>query len=282
LDLPKPLPDSLDRRQRELELQVALGGALAVAKGQAAADTGRAFARARELCDSLPERPQLMPVLYGQYVHHSSRGEMYRSLAITDELLQEAKGRDSQADLSLGYRAFGTTLLLSGKLGDARIHLEQALALGRPGEEQRLTQAYIFAPHAVALAYLATSLLALGYFEQARARITEALLEARRLSHPITSAVVLGRACIVNRYISGHRTFEEAAEALCSLAAEQGFLNWQGQADVELGWAMVASGQAEAGFARMRKGLAAVRAVEQQFDLPRYLGLFADAHRLAG
>jgi predicted ATPase len=32
----------------------------------------------------------------------------------------------------------------------------------------------------------------------------------------------------------------------------------------------------------MRKGLAAVRAVEQQFDLPRYLGLFADAHRLAG
>ena len=52
LDLLKQLPDNLDRCRRELDLQVALGGALAVAQGRAAASTGRAFARARELCDT--------------------------------------------------------------------------------------------------------------------------------------------------------------------------------------------------------------------------------------
>ena len=282
LDLLRGLPDDPDRRRRELDVQIALGGALAVAKGQAATDTGQAFARARELAESLPEHPQFIPVLYGQYVHYSSRGNMYLALEITEELLRQAERRNEMADLALGHRTLGTTLLLLGRLSEARTHLEKALSFRDSGQDQRLTQAYIFAPRAVALAYLAMDLVVLGFVGPARERISEALSEAGRIAHPVTSAVVLGRACIVNRYTSGVPSLTQAAEALRSLAAEQGFLNWAGKADVELGWAMVASGEGAAGLARMRSGIAAVGAVGQEFDLPRYLGLLADAYRLTG
>ena len=43
------LPDSSERQRQELELRSALGRALASVKGQAALETGHAFARAREL-----------------------------------------------------------------------------------------------------------------------------------------------------------------------------------------------------------------------------------------
>src|SRR5262245_5059626 len=50
LELLQPLPDSPERTQQELTLQIALGGALMAIKGYAAPEVGHAYARARELC----------------------------------------------------------------------------------------------------------------------------------------------------------------------------------------------------------------------------------------
>jgi predicted ATPase len=50
--------------RKELELQTALGGALIPAKGWAAAEAGRAYARARELCEALGDTARLFPVLW--------------------------------------------------------------------------------------------------------------------------------------------------------------------------------------------------------------------------
>ena len=51
-----------------------------------------------------------------------------------------------------------------------------------------------FDPYAVMLAYLALTLAYLGYIDQARSRMDEALSEARRLRHVHTLAHVLGFA----------------------------------------------------------------------------------------
>ena len=62
------LPDGPERQRRELGLQLALGQALIAAKGFAAPETGRAYARARELCRELGDVPELFPALYGRFV----------------------------------------------------------------------------------------------------------------------------------------------------------------------------------------------------------------------
>jgi len=63
LELLGALPDNPERQRRELELQLALGQASVAAKGFAAPETGRAYARARELCYRLGDIKQLFPVL---------------------------------------------------------------------------------------------------------------------------------------------------------------------------------------------------------------------------
>jgi len=50
LDLLGTFPEPSARMQREIDLQIALGGALIAAKGHASPETGRAYARAGELC----------------------------------------------------------------------------------------------------------------------------------------------------------------------------------------------------------------------------------------
>ena len=65
LELLKTLPDTPERAQQELTLQIALGVPLMATKGYAAPEVGKAYTRARELCQQVGETPQLFPVLWG-------------------------------------------------------------------------------------------------------------------------------------------------------------------------------------------------------------------------
>ncbi len=61
INLLQRLPDSPERIQRELLLQLAVGPALMAVKGYAAPETERAYTRARELCERLGDPPELFP-----------------------------------------------------------------------------------------------------------------------------------------------------------------------------------------------------------------------------
>jgi class 3 adenylate cyclase len=63
LELLKTLPDTPERAQQELALQLGLGAALIAVKGFAASEVEKTYTRARELCQQLGETPRLVPVL---------------------------------------------------------------------------------------------------------------------------------------------------------------------------------------------------------------------------
>ena len=69
LELLTGLPDAVSRQQRELELQIALGRALIATRGYAAQEVGETYVRARILCERLNQPSQIVPVLFGQWVH---------------------------------------------------------------------------------------------------------------------------------------------------------------------------------------------------------------------
>jgi len=64
-DLLQRLPDSTERIQRELRLQLTVAPALMVVKGWASPEVVRAFARARELCERVGDTPEFFPALWG-------------------------------------------------------------------------------------------------------------------------------------------------------------------------------------------------------------------------
>ena len=65
LKLLQRLPDSHQRIQRELRLQLAIGPALSAVKGWAAPEVERAYTRARELCERVGDPLELLPALAG-------------------------------------------------------------------------------------------------------------------------------------------------------------------------------------------------------------------------
>src|SRR6266478_737976 len=73
IDLLQKLPDSPERVQRELLLQLTLGPALTALKAWSAPEVERVFTRARELCERLGDPPERFPALRGLWAMYFIR-----------------------------------------------------------------------------------------------------------------------------------------------------------------------------------------------------------------
>ena len=62
---------------------------------------------------------------------------------------------------------------------------------------------------------------------------------------------------------------------MLSLTTEHGYPLWLANAKILHGWAVVATGMAEAGIAEMREGIAHQKELGLQLHLPSFLGLLA-------
>ena len=61
VELLQELPHSLERLERELDFQTALGPNLGATKGYGSSDTERAYLRAREICEEIGARESVHP-----------------------------------------------------------------------------------------------------------------------------------------------------------------------------------------------------------------------------
>ena len=282
LEVLQRLPDGPERQRQEHGLQLVLGHALTAAKGYSAPETGRAFARARELCRQIGDTTQLFPVLFGQYVHHLVRAEPVPAREVAEEMLRLARQQDDTAAQVAAHRAVGSAFDDLGELSSARAHLEQALALYDPVAHRSLAFLYAQDPRVAGLCWLSRSLFALGYPEQSLARIREAWVAARELAHPHTVAHALGFRCNLCQLFQDRCGVEEQAEALITLGTEQSFPFWLALGTIYQGWALADGGQAEAGIARVCAGLAGYWATGAQHRSPYLLALLAEVHGKAG
>src|SRR5207248_4602972 len=96
IDLLQRLPDSADRVQRELLLQLALSPALMAVKGFAAPEVERAYIRARGLCERLGDPPESFWVLFGLFCVYFARGEMLPAYSLAEQLLPRAQSVHDQ------------------------------------------------------------------------------------------------------------------------------------------------------------------------------------------
>jgi hypothetical protein len=90
LELLAPLAETPARAERGVDLQTALGGALISAKGHAAPETGRAYARAQELCRRVGGSGRSFAPLFGAWAFRMVRAEYAEARTIAEELLDSA------------------------------------------------------------------------------------------------------------------------------------------------------------------------------------------------
>jgi predicted ATPase len=276
------LPDGAGRRRRELGLQLLLGGALSAGRGTGLPETGRAYARAAELCEQTGETSLLAPALHGLIVFHFSRAELAPALALAEQALAAAERQDRIAARAAGHFSVGWVNLALGSLGAARGHLERALKLhGVPQQGfSRLT--YHWNVRVKSLAYLSWALLILGHPERARARSRDALSEAKRPSHPFMLGFALHRALTVLQLYRDVPAVAETATAMLDLGRQQGFPIYVAAGTFNRGWLLVQDGAGNEGVALMHQTLSMLRANGDEDFLPYSLALLAEAHGTVG
>src|SRR5262249_22501987 len=178
------LPDSPQRTEDELTLQLPLGELLMAVKGPPAPEVREVYVRAQRLCNQLGETPQRVRMLQSLFRLYQAQAQLPAAGALAQQLPDLAQ-RQRDASLVLeAQSAVGTIALFRGDLAAARIHLEPCLARGAllpssaptysGGHHLRVTQ----------LVLMAQLLWGLGYAEQAEQRSQEALALARQLEHP--------------------------------------------------------------------------------------------------
>ncbi len=191
LELLKTLPDTPERTQQELTLQITLGVPLQATKGYAAPGSGSTYTRARELCQQIGETPQLFPVLFGLRTFYHVRGEFRRRASWGSN---SSAWPSSVQDPALSWRPIGRwerPCSILGEFAPARAHLEQGIALYDPQHHRSHAFLYGQDPGVICLSYAALVLWYLGYPDQALKRSHEALTLAQELSHPFSLAFAL-------------------------------------------------------------------------------------------
>ncbi len=277
------LPDTHERTQQEVTLQVALGGILIATKGYTAPEVERIYTRARALCQQTGDTPHLFPALRGLWVCSLVRAEHQTARELGQQLLRLAQTLCDPALLVEAHQALGITLCFLGDLEAAQGHLEHGIALYDPQQYRALAFLYAQDSGVTCRAVAAWVLWFRGYPEQALARAEEALTLARQLSHSFSLGVALFYGAMVRRYCDRQgQAASQWAEETVTLSTAQGFPFWLAGGIVLRGVELTHQGQSEAGIEQIRQGVAAFRATGAEIFRPYFLALLAEAYGAAG
>jgi class 3 adenylate cyclase/predicted ATPase len=282
LDLLQKLPERLEHRRQELELQSALGAALVASKGIAASETGQSYTRARELGEQLGDAAALVPILSGQISHHLGRAEYAKARHIAEDLLRLAEQKGDTAGQLVGHRSLGLCLHLIGDFTQAVAHFEQVLALYSPQTHQSLLSVAAYDMRALALTYLSFDLFMLGYPDQALSRDEQALSWSRQLGHPHTLLYALSIAGMVTQLRRAEQATEEALAEVFSLAVEHKLPIWLSSGNLMRGHLLTGRGEGANGLVLARNGMAEKIAQKSVLNQSYFLGLLAQTCAKAG
>jgi predicted ATPase len=276
------LPDNPQRQRQELETRSSLGAVLRAVKGQAAPETGQAYALARDLWERLGSPSDFLQVPYGQSTYHVFRGEFDQAQRLDEDLLRLSQQRKDSSGLVLAHLSFGRRLMLVGSFASSRLHLEEALTLYDPISHRSLVQQIVLYPQVVSPGFLGIALFCLGFPDQALTQSNSAISEARRLAHPSSLAGSLSLGSRLLLLGGNNAALDERAGEMAVVATEQGFPHWRAEGTVYRGWAKVRNGDVNEGISLLRDGSTAYRATGAELWMPYYIALLARACEIAG
>jgi predicted ATPase len=279
LKLLQALPDTPERTQQELGMQITRGRALKMSQGNAAPEVEQTYLRAWQLCQQLGETSQLFGVSQGLWACYLVRADYQRANALVEQYLHLAQGQLHAVHMLWVHDALGIVFFLRGQLRPAQAHLEQTVALDAPHlDSSRVSRFWHLTPRF----HSAWVLWALGYPEQALQRSDEPFKLAQELLHPFSLVFALNQIARVHQFRQEGQLTRARAEASIRLATEQGFPQQFAGATFLRGWALTQQGQPAQGIAEMRQGLAAYRATGAETQLTYFLALLAEGYGRGG
>ena len=198
------VPESTQRHETELEIQLSLGLCNVAVKGYSADETRLAFERARVLCGLLNDSKRDMQAVFGLWGHYWMRAKHDRALKLAETLLVTSEQVHDPVATIVGHRSLGSTLFTRGQFGKAQEHLEKAIRMAEQAGVEKLNATYAVDPRIAAQLMLGWDLWFLGYPDRALDNVQKALSLALQQGDPysvvfsqyVASAILLLRGDI--------------------------------------------------------------------------------------
>ena len=156
------------------------------------------FSHARDLLGNAGTPSEQMTVFWGAYFAHSMRAEHSAALEVARQCLALAEHHEHPGMSALANRFMGQTLNYMGAFVDARLQLERTLALCAAHQETIAAyRRFGTDDEVMALSFLASTLLLLGYPEQSAAATQQAVSRARAMGLAFTTALALSHVAFL-------------------------------------------------------------------------------------
>ncbi|MFN8385773.1 MAG: adenylate/guanylate cyclase domain-containing protein [Anaerolineales bacterium] len=271
------MPDSPDRAQLELPLQISKGHILSAIKGFGSEEEKLVYLRAREIAGQLGESPQFFFILLGLWSTANSRSDMKSSEEIQTEMLRIAERDGMSMFLVWAYFTQGLYAYEVGKFSEVGEWVAKLLQHYK-AEEQTWAP---FDPQVTVRNHAALALWHLGKIDQARKFLAETLEIASSLT-PANIAMAHLAACSLLIYLRDPKTLLKHAEGMLALAKENQLASFLAWGAMYHGIASAQLGDHENGIAEIKKGLTEYLASGTHSSLGQYLSQLAEAHARAG
>jgi len=227
IDLARQLPDDMEGREIEVEMQLALGSSIAT-RSYSDPELAVAYDRARELCEHLGNDARVGQTLGGLSVFYINRGEIAEGAELAERVLMIADANHDDLLEVLGAVQLSLARSYQGQALESLELATRALAVYKPERHQVLGYRFGTDQGVAAHVFAGWSHLVLGHLDRGLAQLVEAVDLADALGRPFNKVFALAFLA------TGHWERGETAETLHfaeqarRLAQEQGFSFWAG------------------------------------------------------
>lgn len=267
-------------KELELELRVLEAVALTRQFTITEPEVIEAFERARRLEGR--GSPVWNRVLQGCWWIKFAQADFRAARDLATEMLAQSKSDNSPALQLAGLIAMGLVQMLTGELGDARRHLELALALYAEVSDKLPATSFVQDPGVEAAEALALVDWLTGNPARARHNVRHAIDLAKINRHPISEATALYGAAILHALAGEFEDVYALTEALYGVIQEYSLPERRSGFAWLHGQALVALGKAEEGLSEMRAAAQTARDMGMQVGLCAFHFHYAVACRQAG
>jgi len=264
LELLGNIPESTGRDEQELALCLTLAFGFCGARGGQLSEVRNTYDRARQLCEKMGKKYELVQVLGGLAIFYYVRAEHHKARGLALEALDLAKDIGDPSLMMLCHYSLGFILFCLGEYPESLKHLRQVTDVyDYKKHHQILVQVRGSDVGLGAMAYEACCLWCLGYPDQALKRSQETLELGRKLAHPFSLADAICYAgCLFHSMRRDAEELAKEAEALMQTADKGSVAGW-----LPIGMrfhdeALVLQGKIEANTELIHKGIAGMRSEE--------------------
>jgi tetratricopeptide (TPR) repeat protein len=289
LDQIATLPATPALRREQIKLQVALLTPLIHVRGYAAPETIAAAERARlliEEAEALGEPPEdpllLFSVLYSFWVARfvAFNGKMMRELAAHFLTLGGKQG--GAVPLMVGHRNMGVSLLHTGDIEEARVHIDRAIALYDPAKHRQLATRFGQDVRVALLFYRSQALWPLGYPEGAIADADRAISDAREIGQAASLMAALIMTSLSHIHCGSFAIANAQLDEAITLANETRASHWKVGGMLVQGCLFATTGKASDAVRTITSGLSSWRATGATVWIPTFLSYLTRAHAELG